>query len=89
MDMYLMGRVFRSFSTIGNNPSSDPLNIIILTGAAHTEVYRNILGKIGFKQIEITNAYGGESGSPIGPTSEVPFRCIDIRKFKQPFFSTT
>jgi len=73
MDLYLMGRIFRTFK---NEPESQ--NIIIYAGDIHSGNYRDLLLQMGFtEEAYIKRKDPGEPG----------FQCLDISQFKLPFFS--
>jgi hypothetical protein len=66
MDLYLLGRIFRSFKG-----GSDPKFIIIYTGGTHSDNYNKFFGEIGMKSI--SHSYSED-------------QCVNISKFKRPFF---
>jgi len=73
MDLYLLGRVFRTFGT-----EAESQNIIIYTGDAHSNIYRSVLAKLGFlDEGYIKREQPGKDG----------FQCLNISKFKLPFFT--
>jgi hypothetical protein len=72
MDMYLLGRIFRKFKN-----GKSPENIIIYSGDAHSCIYRKILDKLGFEQLNDNRSYNPNTN----------FQCLDISNFVQPFFN--
>ena len=51
-------------------------NVIIYAGNAHSEIYRKFLKQLDFKEIAKT-----------GVSSSEFVTCINMKNFKQPFFS--
>jgi hypothetical protein len=74
MDMYALARIFRSFRQVPGKYSDDPTHVIIYAGDAHSQNYRRVLKKLGFKLVQETR-------------SEKRYhQCLDISRFHQPFF---
>ncbi len=93
MDVYLLSRMFRSFSQkdstsihlIGEK-DDEINNIIIYAGDCHIRLYCEIFEKLDFDFIEESSSMKfDEDLNPI--KEEHDFQCLNIRKFKQPFFS--
>ena len=73
MDLYTIARIFRSYPSKNNRPSVDyARNIIVFAGGGHINQYTPVLKELGFRLIK-------ESINPRG--------CVDISKFKSPWFS--
>jgi hypothetical protein len=75
MDVYTISRIFKRFDIkSGILQPSEVSNIIIYTGEAHSDIYREFLVYIGFDTINyIQNENENE-------------RCLNISSFQQPFF---
>ena len=71
MDMYTISRMMRTFSD-GHSPK----HIIEYAGDAHISVMKTILTKLGFKMVN----------EVVSNIKSVNYQCLDIFKFKQPFF---
>jgi len=77
MDLYLLGRLFRTFKN-----GAEINNAVILTGSIHTMTYKNFIEKTGmfdrvFQVPEAELKYKGEDGFE---------QCIDISRLKIPLF---
>ena len=84
-DTYLLARVFKDFNMKeieekgykGATDQPDKAhNVIIYAGNAHAEIYRKFLKQLDFKEIAKT-----------GVSSSEFVTCINMKNFKQPFFS--
>ena len=75
MDLYLICRIFKRFSTEKTYYPPVPRNIIVYAGSAHTRIYEKFFQKIGYK---ITEEF-----------LHVPNKisCVDISKMRLPLFS--
>lgn len=73
MDLYLAGRMFRTFRNMRGQYSKPPQNIIVYVGDKHAREYRGLLDDMGFEKR--------------GEVYSRDDRCIDLSGFKQPFFS--
>jgi hypothetical protein len=76
MDLYLVSRMFRKFKNIKGRFSEPPTNIIVYVGEQHAENYRRFLDYLGFSKV-----------SSESKNENKDFQCLDVTKFKQPFFS--
>ena len=71
MDIYLLGRLFRSYGT-----GPDTVNIIIYAGADHTDLYKRFFLSQAFRIMERTT-----------PEIRNATFCVPLDSLKQPFFS--
>lgn len=88
MDYYLLMRMFRTFDTKSKPrkfDSEEANNCIVYVGDAHARLYRKILSKIGFKTINSTCS-NHNNKLPKEFEKCTGNRCLDISKFKVPFF---
>jgi len=81
-DYYLLSRIFKNFNLKEDSKSPrmtdepvEPHNIIIYAGEFHAKRARKFLKKRGFKDIDSSEL------------SNLPSNCVNIKSFKQPFFS--
>jgi len=72
MDIYTIGRMMRTFAD-----GSSPKYIIEYAGDAHIENISSFLEDLGFVKIE----------ESVSQEEYKNFQCLDISKFKQPFFT--
>lgn len=79
MDLYTMGRLFRTFSDKDNKRQSVQ-HALIYVGDDHAESYRKLLTTLGFKQID-------RIGSSSRINNQFKLRCISLDSFTQPFFT--
>lgn len=85
MDYYVMARSFRSFTPKLKNPnqySESPKYIMIYVGDGHAENYRELLMYLGFTERKHVTSF------PTSAKKDVIQQCINIKDFKQPFFSS-
>jgi len=86
MDMYNLGRIFRSFTSRRGEYANEPQDIVIYTGDWHSVNYKNFFNSIGFKTIFL------EYDSHVEITdSDYKFKtgiehCVNISKLKLPLF---
>lgn len=89
MDIYTVSRIMRSFK---NGP--DAKYILIYCGEAHIKHISEILELLKFDEIaKSTNLIKGVDSKNLvhlikyGLIGNIPFQCLDISGFKQPFFT--
>jgi len=76
MDVYLLGRLFKTFDTTKERGYPNRVhNAIIYSGGHHSRVYRNILEFCGFKVVFKNKSEGGDED-----------QCVDISKMPYPLF---
>jgi hypothetical protein len=77
-ELYILGRIFRSYDDKKELYSKPAQNIIVFTGYLHTINIKNMLINMGFKIIFKTGAHS--------QSMEPKSQCMDISKMKQPLF---
>lgn len=88
VDMYTISRIFKKFKNVKNQPER-PHNIIIYAGDAHSTTYRKFFKHLGFQMITETDGIPDDyqENNKYYKNSPPYYNCVDISKFKQPFFS--
>ncbi len=88
VDMYTISRMFKKFKNVKNQPER-PRNIILYAGDAHSTKCRKFFKYLGFQTITETNGipYDYQENNKYDKNSPRYYNCVDISKFKQPFFS--
>ena len=75
MDVYLMGRLFKTFDTTKERGQPDRVhNAIIYTGLRHAAEYRDILESCGFR-VAFENRSSGHKD-----------QCVDVGEMQYPLF---
>ena len=76
LDVYILSRMFRTFTQIKDRYSDPPKNIIIYAGDFHSQALKRILTLLGFQIVFETSDRGGS------------LQCLDISNLQQPLFSS-
>jgi hypothetical protein len=78
-DLYLMARVFRTFTLIQGQYSLSPKNIIIYSGNSHANNQRELFKLLGFEVLFHKEDKINED--------EISNQCLDVSELKQPLFT--
>jgi hypothetical protein len=76
LDVYILSRMFRTFTQVKDRYSDPPKNIIIYAGDFHSQELKRILTLLGFQIVFETSDRGGS------------LQCLDISNLQQPLFSS-
>jgi hypothetical protein len=77
MDVYTIGRMFRTYRDVPGKFSGRAENTIVYAGSQHTHRYQRVLSDLGFKKIR--EQFGGFSAGRLSA-------CVDMGAFPNPLF---